>query len=79
MRPNARKARTLLEDAMLLDPDNPWAIHFYTHLMEAGAEAGAAVAPAQRLESLVPGAPHLQVVCLLRGCRAGSDIDLRCW
>ncbi|CAM9607512.1 unnamed protein product [Ectocarpus sp. 8 AP-2014] len=60
MRPNARKARTLLEDAMLLDPDNPWAIHFYTHLMEAGAEAGAAVAPAQRLEYLVPGAPHLQ-------------------
>ncbi|CBN77723.1 TPR repeat-containing protein [Ectocarpus siliculosus] len=60
MRPNARKARTLLEDAMLLDPDNPWAIHFYTHLMEVGAEAGAAVAPAQRLEYLVPGAPHLQ-------------------
>lgn len=33
----------------------------YIHLMEAGGEAGAAVAPAQKLEFLVPGAPHLQM------------------
>lgn len=61
MRPNARKARLLLEDAMARDPNNPWAIHLYTHLMEAGGEAAAAVAPAKRLQFLVPGAPHLQV------------------
>lgn len=61
MRPNGAKARLLLEDAMSQDPSNPWAIHLYTHLMEAGAEAAAAVAPAQKLEYLVPGAPHLQV------------------
>lgn len=64
MRPNALKARQLLEDSMARDPDNPWAIHLYTHLMEAGAEAEAAVAPAQKLQYLVPGAPHLQV-CVL--------------
>lgn len=46
---------------MAWDPENPWAIHLYTHLMEAGVEAGAAVAPAQKLQYLVPGAPHLQV------------------
>lgn len=61
MRPNAQKARLLLEDAMARDPNNPWAIHLYTHLMEAGGEAGAAVAPAKKLQYLVPGAPHLQV------------------
>lgn len=61
MRPNAHKARLLLEESMARDPDNPWAIHLYTHLMEAGAEAGVAVAPAQKLQYLVPGAPHLQV------------------
>lgn len=63
MRPNALQARVLLEDAMARDPNNAWAIHLYTHLMEAGGEAGAAVAPAKRLQYLVPGAPHLQV-CL---------------
>lgn len=46
---------------MSRDPDNAWAIHLFTHLMEAGGEAGAAVAPAQKLQYLVPGAPHLQV------------------
>lgn len=61
MRPNGKKARQLLEDALSLDPNNPWAIHLYIHLMEAGSEARLAVAPAQRLEHLVPGAPHLQV------------------
>lgn len=45
---------------MALDPSNPWAIHLYIHLMEAGDEAGDAVAPAQKLEYLVPGAPHMQ-------------------
>lgn len=61
MRPNAAEARELLERAMSEDPSNPWAIHLYIHLMEAGAEAEAAVSPSKRLEFLVPGAPHLQV------------------
>lgn len=71
MRPNAQEARRLLEDAMARDPENPWAIHLYTHLMEAGGEAAAAVAPAKKLQYLAPGAPHLQVhktqplICLL--------------
>ncbi len=62
MKPHAQKARLLLEDAMARDPANPWAIHLFTHLMEAGGEAEAAVAPAQKLQYLVPGAPHLQVL-----------------
>lgn len=61
MRPTGKKARKLLEDSLALDPNNPWAIHLYIHLMEAGSEAKLAVPPAQRLQYLVPGAPHLQV------------------
>ncbi|CAM9616256.1 unnamed protein product [Discosporangium mesarthrocarpum] len=60
MRPNARAARDLLEAAMEENSDNPWPIHLYTHLMEAGDEAALAVPFAKRLQFLVPGAPHLQ-------------------
>ncbi|CAM9842574.1 unnamed protein product, partial [Choristocarpus tenellus] len=59
-RPNAMAARVLLEAAMTENPENPWAIHLYTHLMEAGSEAGLAVPHAKRLKDLVPGAAHLQ-------------------
>lgn len=61
MRPDALKARVMLERALDEDPNNPWAIHLYIHLMEAGSEAEKAFAPAQRLQFLTPGAPHLQV------------------
>ncbi|CAN0464132.1 unnamed protein product, partial [Scytosiphon promiscuus] len=59
MRTSGKKARQLLEDSLSLDPDNAWAIHLYIHLMEAGSEARLAVGPGQKLERLVPGAPHL--------------------
>lgn len=58
---------------MTRDPDNPWAIHLYTHLMEAGTEAGVAVAPAQKLQYLVPGAPHLQVCMHIHDDEAAAD------
>ena len=58
MKPHARKATLLLEDAIARDPANPWAIHLFTQLMEAAAEAEAAVAPAKKLQYLVPLAPH---------------------
>lgn len=40
--------------------------------MEAGNEARLAVAPGQRLEHLVPGAPHLQVSERLRQRACGA-------
>lgn len=47
--------KTVLE----ANPDHPGAIHFYIHLTEASAEPEAAVAYAERLARLMPGAGHL--------------------
>lgn len=48
-----------LEAALALAPDNPGANHFYIHAMESSKQADKAVASAERLPGLVPGAGHL--------------------
>ena len=50
---------TLLERAMALAPDHPGANHFYIHAVEASKEPQRAMASADRLRDLVPGAGHL--------------------
>jgi tetratricopeptide (TPR) repeat protein len=49
----------LLEHAMTLAPDHPGANHFYIHAVEASKEPQRAMASADRLRDLVPGAGHL--------------------
>ena len=58
------KGRTLeivsvLEDVLRLDPQHPGANHFYIHAVEASPTPERAVAAADRLVDLVPGAGHL--------------------
>jgi tetratricopeptide (TPR) repeat protein len=58
------KGRTLeiisvLERALELDPAHPGANHFYIHTVEASRSPERAVAAADRLVDLVPGAGHL--------------------
>ncbi len=58
------KGRTLeivavLERVMELRPDHPGANHFYIHTVEASLDPDRAVAAADRLVDLVPGAGHL--------------------
>ncbi len=58
------KGRTLeiigvLEHAMEVRPDHPGANHFYIHTVEASGDPDRAVAAAERLVNLVPGAGHL--------------------
>jgi tetratricopeptide (TPR) repeat protein len=48
-----------LERVLARNPNHPGAIHFYIHAVEASQTPERAVAPAQRLETLVPGAGHL--------------------
>lgn len=50
---------TLLEKAMALDPQHPGANHFYIHAVEASKQPQRALASADRLRDLVPGAGHL--------------------
>ncbi|HVN37114.1 MAG TPA: hypothetical protein VMW19_02945 [Myxococcota bacterium] len=49
----------LLERAISLDPQHPGANHFYIHAVEASKEPQRAMASADRLRDLVPGAGHL--------------------
>ena len=49
----------VLERVMELHPDHPGANHFYIHTVEASGDADRAVAAADRLVALVPGAGHL--------------------
>ena len=49
----------LLERAIALDPQHPGANHFYIHAVEASKEPQRAMASADRLRDLVPGAGHL--------------------
>lgn len=58
------KGRTLeivavLERVMELQPNHPGANHFYIHTVEASLDPDRAVAAADRLVDLVPGAGHL--------------------
>ncbi len=49
----------VLEHAMEVKPDHPGANHFYIHATEASQDPDRAVAAADRLRNLVPGAGHL--------------------
>jgi tetratricopeptide (TPR) repeat protein len=46
-------------DGLVAAPDHPGAIHLYIHAVEASDRPERAVAHAQRLEALMPGAGHL--------------------
>ncbi len=48
-----------LEAALARDPNNPGANHFYIHALEASLTPERAIASADRLRDLVPGAGHL--------------------
>lgn len=48
-----------LEAVLVIDPDHPGANHLYIHAMEASPQPGKALAAADRLRTLVPGAGHL--------------------
>lgn len=56
--PNTLKGKAALEKAMALNPDHPGANHYYIHMMEL-PEPDLAVASADRLRNLMPGAGHL--------------------
>lgn len=49
----------VLENALKLNPENPLANHLYLHATEAALDVEKALASAERLKILVPGAGHL--------------------
>jgi tetratricopeptide (TPR) repeat protein len=57
-RPHTAKVLEALERVMSAQPDHPGANHFYIHAVEA-VEPERAVAAAERLAKLMPGAGHL--------------------
>ena len=59
--PKGRTAEVvrLLETVIARSPENPAAIHLYIHAVEASDAPGRALAPAQTLARLMPGAGHL--------------------
>lgn len=57
-RPDTPKILAALERAIELDPDHPGACHYYIHAVEA-AHPRKAVACAERLAGLMPGAGHI--------------------
>jgi tetratricopeptide (TPR) repeat protein len=58
-RPWTQEILTLLEKALALDPNHPGANHFYIHAVEASQQPERALASAEKLRTLVPGAGHL--------------------
>ncbi len=57
--PSTLEAIRVLEPVVKRSPDHPGACHYYIHAIEASNEAGKALACAERLGSLMPGAGHL--------------------
>jgi tetratricopeptide (TPR) repeat protein len=57
--PGTRQIVATLERALALNPRHPGANHLYIHAVEASPEPGRAMAAADRLRKLVPGAGHL--------------------
>jgi tetratricopeptide (TPR) repeat protein len=58
-RPATVEAIATLESVLARNPDHPGAIHYYIHVEEAGPQPQKALAGADRLCNLVPGAGHL--------------------
>jgi len=56
--PNITEAKTALERAMELNPDNPGAHHYYIHMVEL-PKPDLAVPSADKLASLMPAAGHI--------------------
>ncbi len=56
--PNIKEAKTALEKAMKLEPENPGAHHYYIHMVEL-PYPDMGVASADKLASLMPGAGHI--------------------
>ena len=57
--PSTLKALRVLEPVVKRNLSHPGACHYYIHAIEASNEAGKALACAERLGSLMPGAGHL--------------------
>ena len=57
--PGTLEAVATLERVLKVHPEHPGANHFYIHTVEASNDPGRALASAQRLETLMPGAGHL--------------------
>lgn len=57
--PSTREAARTLDAILALNPNHPGAVHLYIHLFESSAQPERALAQADRLESLMPGAGHL--------------------
>ena len=57
-KPTTEEALHAIEHAQALNPDHPGALHYYIHALEA-VDPDRAVASADRLRHLVPGAGHL--------------------
>jgi hypothetical protein len=58
-KPWTQEILTLLERALSLEERHPGANHFMIHAVEASKQPGRALANAERLRTLVPGAGHL--------------------
>lgn len=58
-RPATVKALSALEAILARHPDHPGANHYYIHLVEASPNPERALASAERLGTLVPGAGHI--------------------
>jgi len=58
-RANTEEIITTLEHVMKLDPNHAGANHYYIHVLEASPNPERALAAADRLGDLVPGAGHL--------------------
>lgn len=58
-KPLTAEAIEVLETVLTRSPEHPMAIHLYIHAVEASSHPERAVAAADRLQNLVPGAGHL--------------------
>lgn len=58
-KPGTEELVAALEGALAKHPDHPGACHFYIHAVEASLHPERALACAERLPSLMPGAGHL--------------------
>ena len=57
--PGTDEIVTTLESVLALNPDHPGACHYYIHALEASSYPERALACAERLPDLMPGAGHL--------------------
>ena len=58
-KPGTEEILATLEAVLAVYPDHPGACHFYIHAVEASPDPGRAMACAERLPELMPGAGHL--------------------